>query len=234
MLTNFKAKLTDKTRLVNNVYFFSFALIEPGRLDFLPGQYMMLKVPKGTGYVSRLYSIASPPNMKNSFDLIIEIVPNGLGSTYIDNIQIGGEIDFMGPGGIFLVKDPDKKKIFLVTGTGIAPVRSMLLQGMQNYELFWGLRNYEDVYLFDELKKYNPKICFSREPNLDSIPAEDRQYFDLGHVDACFEKSHGNLSAEALNNLEFYLCGGRQVVESLRLKLLDKGIPRENIHFEKF
>ncbi|MFZ6035436.1 MAG: ferredoxin--NADP reductase [Patescibacteria group bacterium] len=234
MLTNFKAKLTDKTRLVNNVYFFSFTLIEPDRLDFLPGQYMMLKVPKGTGYVSRLYSIASPPNMKSSFDLIIEIVPNGLGSTYIDNVQIGGEIDFMGPGGIFLVKDPGKRKIFLVTGTGIAPVRSMLFQGMQNYELFWGLRNYEDIYLFGELKKYNPKICFSREPNLDSIPAEDRQYFDLGHVDACFEKSHGNLSAEALNGLEFYLCGGRQVVESLRLKLLDKGVPRENIHFEKF
>ena len=102
------------------------------------------------------------------------------------------------------------------------------------YQIFWGLKNYEDVYLFDELKKFIIKICLSREENLDMIPEEDKKYFDYGHVDSCFEKQFNNLTIEQLNKNEFYLCGGRNVVESLRQFLLVKSVPRENIFFEKF
>lgn len=234
MLTNFKTKLVDKKLLVDNVYYFTFDLIEPAELNFTAGQYMMLKVPKGTGYVSRMYSIASPPTLKNRVEFVIEIVPQGLGSTYLNSLPIGQEVDFMGPGGVFTEKYETKKNIFLVTGTGIAPVRSMLLGGIQNYELYWGMKTLENVYLFEELKKFNPKICLSRQENLDTIPDEDKKYFDFGHVDACFDKVHNNPPDEELKNYEFYLCGGRHVVESLRLGLLGRNVPRENIHFEKF
>jgi NAD(P)H-flavin reductase len=234
MLTILKTKLNEKKLLVNNIYSFSFSVTAPQELNFIAGQYLMLKVPKDASYVSRLYSIASTPKSKNKFELIVEIVPNGLGSTYLDSIAIGQEVEFMGPGGVFFVKKPEKKKIFLVTGTGIAPVRSMLLNGMENYELFWGLKTYRDVYLLEDIKPFNPTICLSREENLDQVPEADKKYFALGHVDACFEKKFNNLSADQLNEMEFYLCGGRHVVESLRIGLLAKNVLRENILFEKF
>lgn len=234
MLTTYKTKLTEKKLLVNNVYIFYFDLVEPQELDFIAGQYLMLKVPKDTGFVSRLYSVASSPKARNKLELVVEIIPNGLGSTYLDNLSIGQEVQFTGPGGVFIVNNLLRKKIFLVTGTGIAPVRSMLLDGMDNYELFWGLKTFDGIYLYDEIKAFNPKICLSREKTLDVVPEADRKYFDLGHVDTCFEKRFGSMGEDELNQIEFYLCGGRSVVESLRVGLLAKNVAKENIHFEKF
>jgi NAD(P)H-flavin reductase len=106
--------------------------------------------------------------------------------------------------------------------------------------LFWGLKNYKDIYLLEELKQSSSihhlssfKICLSREENLNMIPEEDKKYFAIGHVDSCFEKLIP--SPYSLNpSFEFYLCGGRNVVESLKQSLLSKNIPAENIIFEKF
>ena len=99
--------------------------------------------------------------------------------------------------------------------------------------LFWGLKTYKDVYLFDELKEFNLKICLSRESNLNMILEPDRQYFDLGHVDQVMERQLANYRLQ-ITDYEFYLCGGRNVVESLRQNLLSKNIPQEYIYFEKF
>ncbi len=124
-----------------------------------------------------------------------------------------------------------------MTGTGIAPVKSILESNSSNlldYELFWGLKTYQDVYLFEELKQHNLKICLSREKNLDVISKVDKKYFSLGHVDTCFFKENNNITVEQLGSLEFYLCGGRDIVESLRQVLLSKNISSENIILEKF
>ena len=62
------------------------------------------------------------------------------------------------------------------------------------------------------------------------IPENDKKYFELGHVDSCFEKQFSG----DLNSFDFYLCGGRLIVESLKQFLLSKNVLLENIHFEKF
>ncbi len=231
MPTSYKAILTGKKQLVDRTYLFTFKIIEPDGFSFVAGQYLMLKVPKEHGFVWRLYSIASPPSQNQAFELIIELIPNGLGSTYVDGLSISQQVEFMGPAGLFVLKDPARKRIFLVTGTGIAPVVSMLKGGMENYELYWGIKSYKEVFMLDELKRFNPKICLSRENDLSAIPEADRIFFDKGHVDELFEK---NLGEKNVLDMEFYLCGGREIVESLRLFLLGKNVPRENIHFEKF
>ncbi|MFA6017003.1 MAG: FAD-dependent oxidoreductase [Patescibacteria group bacterium] len=235
MLLTYKTLLTKKTQLNSNTYLYHFDLIEPKEIIFKPGQYIMLKIPSGEGYVSRLYSIASPNTQKNSFELIIGIIPGGLASNYLFSLKENTEITFQGPAGMFGLRENEREEIFLITGTGIAPVRSMIKSNNKNHKfnLFWGLKNYKDIYLLDELKQFNPKICLSREQNLDMVPNEERKYFELGHVDSCFDKlatSHQSL----VTNSDFYLCGGRTAVESLRIFLLSKGVLLENIIFEKF
>ncbi|KKQ23959.1 MAG: Oxidoreductase FAD/NAD(P)-binding domain protein [Candidatus Roizmanbacteria bacterium GW2011_GWC2_37_13] len=264
MIKNYQTILTNKKQLVNNIYFFKFKLIEPLEISFIPGQYLILKV-QGK---PRLYSIASSSLEKNTLEFIIELFPGGLASTYLDKLKIGEEVIFHGPAGQFKLRENDKQKIFLVTGTGIAPVRSMLkstldigglkldkevgnlmledqssnfqsqnpasnFQHQTSIFLFWGLKTYKDVYLFDELKEFNLKICLSRESNLNMILEPDRQYFDLGHVDQVMERQLANYRLQ-ITDYEFYLCGGRNVVESLRQNLLSKNIPQEYIYFEKF
>ncbi|MFA5770601.1 MAG: FAD-binding oxidoreductase [Patescibacteria group bacterium] len=246
MLLTYKTILTKKTQLNSNTHLYHFDLLEPKEIIFEPGQYVMLKVPSEKGPVSRLYSIASPNTIKNSFELIIGIIPGGLASNYLFSLKENTEVIFYGPAGVFGLKENDRTKIFLVTGTGIAPILSIIKSNFQfsifNFQLFWGLKNYQDVYIFDELKQLNNetmkqfefKICLSREQNLDMIPEEDRKYFKLGHIDKVMEEELNNEAMKQSNNFEFYLCGGRTAVESLRLFLSSKNIPKENIYFEKF
>ena len=274
MLTTFKTLLSNKTQLNSTTYLYHFDLIEPKEIIFKAGQYLVLKVPSEKGPVSRLYSIASPNAVKNSFELIIGIIPGGLASNYLFSLKENSEIIFQGPAGMFGLKDDTREKVFLVTGTGIAPVRSMLkstldvgglkldkevgnlmledqssnfqsqnpasnFQHQTSIFLFWGLKTYKDVYLFDELKKLTTtvipakagiqfKICLSREENLDMVPRVDKKFFELGRVNDCFNRYIKNCKLK-IENLDFYLCGGRQIVESLRQFLVAKNVSKENI-----
>lgn len=231
MLTGYRTSLIEKKPLTSNTYLFTFKLINPQEIEFIAGQYLILKV-EGK---PRLYSIASSDLKKNTLEFIIQLFPGGLASTYLDNLKIGDIVEFQGPAGQFKLRENDKQKVFLVTGTGIAPVRSILSSNNnQKCRLFWGMKNYSDVYLIDEIVRFNPKICLSREKDLLMIPEDKQKFFDLGYVNACFFKQYNNMTIEQLNNFEYYLCGGRDVVESLRQTLLAKNIPPENIIFEKF
>ena len=248
MLNTYKTILVNKKQLTSDVYLFTFKLIDPPGLNFIPGQYLIMKVPKNKELVSRAYSIASSNTIRDSFQLIIEIVPQGLASNYLINLKENDQAVFQGPAGQFQLRKNNKEKIFLVTGTGIAPILSMIKSNFQfsifNYQLFWGLKNYKDVYLFDELKssftkatedkQFNLKICLSREQNLDMIPEPDRKYFELGHIDVVFNKQFNNEAMKQWSNFEFYLCGRREIVDSLKNFLISKNIPQENIVFEKF
>jgi len=247
MLILYQTQLIKKTNLASNVYLFEFSLIEPKEINFLSGQYVILSVPLVDKIVSRLYSIASSPWQKNSFELVVELVEGGVGSSYLKNLRIGDKVLFKGPAGMFTLKETSKNKVFFATGTGIAPIRSMIMEsqkspsdseGKSQKFLFWGFRKKEDVYFLEEFKKiaeedknFEFKICLSREKRLDSV---DNHFFSLGHVDQVFEKELYPKIKNSIANSEFYLCGGRVVVESIRQFLLQKNIPQSSIFFEKF
>jgi Flavodoxin reductases (ferredoxin-NADPH reductases) family 1 len=156
MLILYQTQLIKKTNLASNVYLFEFSLIEPKEINFFAGQYLILSVPSAEKTVFRLYSIASSPWQKNSFELVVELVEGGIGSSYLKNLKIDDKVLFKGPAGMFTLKKTDKNKIFFATGTGIAPIRSMIMEsqnlpsdpeGKTKSDLvksqkfvFWGLR----------------------------------------------------------------------------------------------
>jgi Na+-transporting NADH:ubiquinone oxidoreductase subunit F len=247
MLISYQTQLIKKTNLASNIYLFEFSLIEPKEISFLAGQYLILLIPSKGETISRLYSIASPPWQKNSFELVVELVEGGVGSTYLKNLKIGDKVLFKGPAGMFTLKQTSKNKVFFATGTGIAPIRSMIMEGQKSpfdlevksqKFLFWGFRKKEDVYFLEEFKKikeedknFEFKICLSKETSLSPVESD---FFSLGHVDYVFEKELYPKIKETIFDFEFYLCGGRGVVESLRQFLLQKNILQSSIFFEKF
>jgi len=249
MLTRFKSKLSKKTQLTEDVFLLKFDLVEPQEINFLAGQYLIILIPQtnqSDQFVKRLYSISSSPDIKNSFELLIKFLPGGVGSTYLTSLNEGSEMFFDGPAGVFTLKENNNNKIFLATGTGIAPIRSMLYRiqnselKIQNLFLFWGLQYYKDVYLLDELKNFKFKIsnfkfqlCLSRETSLDQIPEADRKYFLLGHINGGLKKIISNFKFQ-ISNYDFYVCGNRQVVEDMKNYLLEKQIDKNKIYFEKF
>jgi ferredoxin-NADP reductase len=268
MLQNYKTHLSSRQQLSDDTTLFTFILDDPKEINFIAGQYLIMLIPDSTNttapVVRRLYSISSPPSQKDSFELMVHIIPDGVAGKYFSQLKVGDQVEFQGPAGAFIMRESSRDKVFLATGCGISPVRSMLNSNLktqisnpqlkfQNYYLFWGLAYYKDVYLFEEFKDYglritnfNFKICLSRETSLDMIPEEDRKFFILGHVtdgvesltvdgrQLTVDNSSPTTDHRLLSNIDFYICSGREVTESLKTYLEQKGAPKEQVYFEKF
>lgn len=246
MLNRYKTQLTKKTKLTEDIYLLKFTLVEPKELIFSAGQYMISLIPQTQPdqFMRRLYSIASSPDVKDSFELMIKVVPGGVGSTYLVSLSEGAEMLFDGPAGIFTLKETENAKIFLATGTGLAPMRSMLFK-IQNSKfqipnsklyLFWGNPYFKEICLVDELKSFEKNLpnfkyfyCISRETSLDQIIEEDKKHYHLGRIQVALDKYW-----EEIKDGEFNICGNRDVVEGLKTYLFEKVTDKTKVHFEKF
>jgi CDP-4-dehydro-6-deoxyglucose reductase, E3 len=157
----YSAKVVGVRQLTHDVRQIDVALIEPPEIRFKAGQFVSFDVPDPrTGrIVTRPYSIASPPSTSHMISLLLNLVPHGPGSTYLFGLREGDEMKFSGPAGNFYLReDPGRDLLFVATGTGIAPLRSMLLANVARSEpsratLFWGLRSQRDLYYEDELAR---------------------------------------------------------------------------------
>jgi benzoate/toluate 1,2-dioxygenase reductase subunit len=240
MLGNIKAVFSSKKKLSPDVYEFSFLCKEPPFVDFLPGQYLIIVFEKEGQTVRKFYSISSPRQSKSKINFIVKILDQGLGSQYLMGLNEGDEVLFQGPAGLFVLKENEKEKVFIATGTGIAPILSMIktyVESSKNrFIFFWGLRKIEDIYYLDFLrdtaKKYNNfsfGIFLSREePN-----KSDNSNIFIGRVNIGIDKLLNDNQIDK-TNLELYVSGDRNIVDSIRSYLIEKGINPEDIKLEKF
>lgn len=107
--------------------------------DFKPGQFVTLgvNVPSEKKIIRRAYSIASPPQQKKHFELILRWVKKpvpGRLTTQIFDKREGSEILWVKPTGIFTINEkmasgaPDNRRMVLIGGgTGLAPFISYSL-----------------------------------------------------------------------------------------------------------
>lgn len=220
--------------------------------SFVPGQFVTLELPihEKRHKRWRSYSISSAPNLEGVFELCIVRVENGAGTAHLfDKAQVGDQIPFKGPDGVFTIpKDLATKDLCMIcTGTGIAPFRSMLQHiyskqvPHQKVHLVFGSRTLADVlyiHEFEELAK--------REPSFSYSVALSREVFAgtiNGYVHEIYEKEY---SANDNSQTLFYLCGWQKMIDeallrlkninvskdSIQLKIL--GIPESNIRYEAF
>ncbi|MFA9288346.1 MAG: ferredoxin--NADP reductase [Weeksellaceae bacterium] len=246
MLITYEAQLVKKEALTHDVYLFSFTFpTEPG-WDFKAGQYMIFHIPQADGHAARrLYSIASSPHQKNTLDFIIEILPNGIGSQHLVNMNIGDSQTLQGPAGLFFYKPTDRDAICLATGTGVAPIYSMLETHLaefpeKQFSLFWGLKYSQDAYYLPELKalvdqhpNFHLSLCLSQEAQITETMKEMAVYCMSGRVTVGFEALL-KLKTTQPQAYDYYVCGGKNVIDSLKTYLEEKQVPKEQVHFEKF
>jgi CDP-4-dehydro-6-deoxyglucose reductase, E3 len=229
----FTAKLADK--FVHNDKFIQlqFELVSPNRMEFQAGQYVSIAVSKD-GY-RRSYSIVSTPDNNHGFDLLVGVVPNGLGTEYLTKLDFGAEIQALGPMGTFVVKSEDPKTplVFVAAGSGIAPLRAMLFDQLQRFgderqmTLYWGLRHEVDMCWEEDLKD-----LVAQHPNVTFHPviskAQDEWPLCRGRVTDC-------LYVHELDpNAEYYVCGSSQMINDVIKVLTSRGIVEEKIVYEKF
>jgi len=202
--------------------------------DFIPGQFVTLDLPihEKPNKRWRSYSIASWPDKSNVFELLIVLNPNGLGTPYLFNeIKVGSEITFRGPQGVFILKQPIEKDIYLIcTGTGIAPFRSMvnfIQQNQISYNrifLIYGCRNKNNLLYYEEMNKLETIM-----PNLKYIPTLSRDTWDgkTGYVHDIYE-----ILCVNKNPADFYLCSWKNMIDEAKERILKLGYDKTDIHLE--
>src|ERR1700674_4993371 len=126
-LQTFTACLVRSASLSEPTKHLEFETERVTRFGFVPGQWLSLKQAKPDGEeLTRAYSIASPPAEDNRFALCLNRVQEGFMSNFLCDMKEGDEISCQGPFGDFILRPPLRDTIFIATGTGIAPLRSML------------------------------------------------------------------------------------------------------------
>jgi CDP-4-dehydro-6-deoxyglucose reductase, E3 len=228
----YKAKLIEKTPLTAKVFRARYELVDPQTVSFYAGQTIMLKVGGG---INRAMSIASPPQDTTVITSVQDVSPGGPGSRWMIGLNLGDTVEFMAPLGRFVVDhESTRKKIFVATGTGIAPFRSMLLDNTDNrvanedISLYWGLRHEEDAFLCDELKREDEardKLIFYFTL---SQPSDNWQGL-RGHV-----TDHVFKNETDLKNCDFYLCGNRKMLMEMQEKLIANGVSHSQMKFDPF
>lgn len=239
-IQTFSARLSEKQELNRKFHLLRFELIQPNRLTFQTGQYVLLTVP-GT-MQKKSYSIASPQQIDHAVDMLIDVAPKGLGTKYLFEMQPGAEVSFMAPVGQFVLAPRDsaigqteEELMFIATGSGIAPIKAhledlLVYQGdSRPITLYWGLRHIEDQCWFDELGQLAEQHRnFTFHPILSQPP--ENWPLHRGRVTDC-------LAAHKFGDLTkvgFYVCGNGQMVLDVGQMLTNFGVPKEHIHHERF
>src|SRR5690242_7456964 len=119
------ARLVEFREIAPNTRHFVFETPELEELYFVPGQFVSFTETLRGKKITRPYSIASPPD-GNRFEICLNLVDDGFFSPYLFAMKPGDTVEMSAPLGYFVLRNPGKDAIFVATGTGIAPFRSML------------------------------------------------------------------------------------------------------------
>jgi Na+-transporting NADH:ubiquinone oxidoreductase subunit F len=227
------AKLADRQVLNEKFTQYHFELVEPNRMAFDAGQYVSMSVdPAGH---RRSYSICSTPDNDHAFELFVDVAPHGMGVQFLESLQFGDTVSVLAPMGQFIVQseDPTVPLVFVASGSGIAPLRSMLYDQLQKHGSerrmmwYWGLRHEEDMCWTDDLKDLVASYSnVTFHPTISQALPE--WPLCRGRVTDCLRVHDVDVTAH------YYVCGNQQMILDTIEVLKSRGVPEQQIFHEKF
>lgn len=226
-----KASIKRKANLTHDVI--ELELQVEGEFEAEAGQFVNFKVTDKVPPCFRAYSLASKPK-DGIFDLCIKVVEGGRASNWFNNLELGATVEFLGPSGKFVFQGTKKKHLFVATGTGLAPFRSMLQEQVlkrpdEEFILVFGVRHISDIFYretFEELAKQhvNFKFCLTL-----SQPEDENWAGERGRVTELL----GKLELDVANT-EVYICGLKAMIHDVCEQLKGLGFIDDQILFEKY
>ncbi len=203
--------------------------------SFKSGQFSMIEVPDGEKIKKKAYSIASSPFETEYVDLCVKLVEGGLATTWFWSLNEGDQVRLAGPYGKFVLPEPiENDLIFIATGTGIAPFRSMIRNVYHEnpqYDgeiwLIFGVR-YEDEILYDD----EWKALAAQYPNFHYVPTISRPKEWSGEQGYVQEKLKKYISSP--EGKQIYVCGLSPMVNAVQETALGMGFDDKQVHFEKY
>ena len=187
--------------------------------NFQAGQYLVLGIPDTKQ--KREYSIYSSVNSPY-LEVLIKEVENGFLSKKFQNLKAGDFVQIEGPFGYFVLderKIPERKFLFIASGTGISPFHSMVLSNLHlNYILLHGVKTGNEGYDREIYTKGSYIQCTSRDTS-GEFSGRVTDYL-----------IHNPVS----KNTWVYLCGNSAMIDDAYSLLEQQGIPSNYLHAEVY
>jgi len=223
-----------------NVRELGFDRVDGVPFEFQAGQWVSLVLPLAEGEARRAYSIASAPDGSPGFEVAITKVDGGPGSTYLHELPVGSTLRTIGPQGFFTrPRGVEHPALFVGTGTGVTPLRSMIRDALATGEgspltLLFGVRHEADRLYREELDELMTKHPNFRALYSISQPGAEWQG-QRGYVQTHVEALWKELVASGGPPPHVYICGLERMVGAVR-ELLRKqmGVERKQVHSERY
>jgi ferredoxin-NADP reductase len=205
---------------------FRLRLADPS--GHLAGQHYVVRLTAPDGYTaSRSYSVASPPDDSNEFDLTVERLDDGEVSTFLhDEVRIGDELEVRGPIGGWFVWRGDEPAVLVGGGSGLVPLMAMLryaraIGRTDVVRLVVSVRSPDDLMYTDELVGPEVSVVYTRvAPSSSTRPAS--------------RITRDDLVPALLSGCTAYVCGSAGFANTASDLLVDVGVPVDRIRVERF
>lgn len=212
----YNAKIVEKTLLNPTTIELVIETFDP--IGSNPGQFVTFVWQDAQWEFTRSYSIVSQDGRK--FTFLIRLSENGRWARILQDIEVDATIRIRGIFGNFLLQKTEKPKIFIATGTGLAPIYNMIIVLDSEIEktLYFTVATRDELFYIEQLRDI---------PNLElhiHTTREEIDWYEFWRVDTD--------AIEASSDTEWYLCGNPKMITEAREKLTKRGF--ENIYSEEF
>ncbi len=234
---SFDVRLERAQMLSPSVRELSFARVDGRPVEFDPGQWFNLMVPHGDTELKRAYSVASPPRGEPTFDIAVTRVAGGPVSEALHVMPPGTSLRAIGPSGLFTrAADDPSPALFVGTGTGVTPLRSMMASALAQAStaplwLLFGVRTEADILYGEELASWSarhPRVRVEITLSRPSPSWRGRSGYVQTHV-------AGLWSELAAPSAHVFVCGLERMVKSVRdVCRKELGIDRKHVHQERY
>jgi NAD(P)H-flavin reductase/ferredoxin len=184
------------------------------RAKFRAGQYLRINMPDGD---TRNFSMANPPHESDGAQLHIRRVPGGrFSEKVLASIEKGDKLEVELPFGDFYLRlDSQKPVVCVATGTGFAPLKSMIEDlikrgNAREVHLYWGGRRRQDLYMAELAEKWAARAAWFKFVPVLSEPDPDWK----GATGLVHQAVLNDLTD--LSNRQIYACGNPVMIRSAR------------------
>jgi len=222
------ARVNNLTKHSEHIIEVELRLPPTAQLAYVEGQYIDILA----AGVKRSYSIANA-STQGSLSFFMKRVQDGVMSNYwFDAAKENDLLRIEGPKGTFFFRGRKKHAVFLATGTGIAPVKSILDQLSNDYSsnmqektltVYWGNRFEEDFFWQPEYANLNVRF----------VPVLSRPHKDWlgksGYIQQVMMEE-----VQSLNDVEVYACGSLDMIHASSELLCSQGLDEQDFYADAF
>jgi NAD(P)H-flavin reductase/ferredoxin len=228
------AKIYRVNRVSDDITLLQLRFPVGTRIKFKAGQYLEVVLEDGS---RRSFSMANPPHQSDGVQLHIRHMAGGKFSGYLEAGAAAGDIVTLEmPFGDFYLRDNrDKPIVFVASGTGFAPIQSILEDVFRRRDasrqmmLYWGGRRQKDLYLAELATKWATQY-----PHFKFVPVlsepDDSWTGRTGFVHRAVMEDFASLAGH-----EVYACGVPVMINAAREDFIDqRGLPSDAFYCDAF